>query len=182
VTGTALSALDQLAGQAGKLGLNISPGDTLNVMINLLGNIGNPQVKFNLLGGKDGENTSVEDAMVGAVTDRINQEIDTRKEEVKTEVTNRVNDAKGIAQARADSLRSVATQRAQQVRDSIANRASSEADKLKAKAAQELRNRLKIDSLRADSLLRLVPGADRIKEELDKFNPFKKKKPGGGGA
>jgi hypothetical protein len=180
VTGTALSALDQLAGQAGKLGLNISPGDTLNVMINLLGNIGNPQVTFNLLGGKDGENTSVEDAVVGAVTDRINQEIDTRQEEVKTEVTNRVDDARGIAQARADSLRSVATQRAQQVRDSIANRATSEADKLKAKAAQELRNRLKIDSLRADSLLRLVPGADRIKEELDKFNPFKKKKPGGG--
>lgn len=180
VTGTALSALDQLAGQAGKLGLNISPGDTLNVAINLLGSIGNPQVKFNLLGGKDGEATSAQDALVNSVKDRVNDEVDTRKEEVQTEVDSRVQDAKAIAQARADSLRLIATNRAQQVRDSIANRATSEADKLKAKAAQELRNKLKIDSLRADSLLRLVPGADRVKEQLEQFNPFKKKKKDGG--
>jgi len=180
VTGTALSALDQLAGQAGKLGLDISPGDTLNVMINLLGSIGDPKVNFNLLGGKDGGSTSVKDAVVGAVTDRVNQEVDTKKEEVKAEVDNRVNDAKAEGQARVDSLRRVAEDRARMVQDSIRRAAQAKADELKGQAAKELRDRLKLDSLRADSLLNNIPGADRVKEELEKFNPFKKKKKTGG--
>lgn len=176
VTGTALSALDQLAGQAGKLGLNITPGDTLNIDISLLGSIADPKFKFNLLGSKDGESGSVQDA----VKDRITTEVEDRKQEVQTEVNDRVNVVKEDAQRRIDSLRNVAGARAQQVRDSITRAAQAETDRLKAQAAAELRNRLKIDSLRADSLLNKIPGANAIKQELEKFNPFKKKKPGGG--
>lgn len=176
VTGAALSALDGLAGQASKLGLNISPGDTLNVDINLLGSINDPSFKFNLLGSKDGEGGTVQDA----VTDRINTEVEDRKQEVEAEVTDRVNTVKEDAQRRIDSLRNVAGARAQAVRDSIARAAQAEADRLRAQAAAELRNRLRLDSLRADSLLNKVPGANAIKEELERFNPFRKKKPGGG--
>lgn len=181
VTGTALSALDQLAGQASNLGLNISPGDTLNVDINLIGTIGDPKFKFNLLGNKGGEATSVQDAVVDAVTDRITTEVEDRKEQAEAEVTERVNEVKDDAQRRIDSLRDVAGARAQQVRDSIARAAQAEADRLKAQAAAELRNRLKLDSLRADSLLNKIPGVDAIKEELERFNPFKKKKKTDGG-
>jgi hypothetical protein len=180
VTGTALSALDQLAGQASKLGLNITPGDTLNVDINLLGSISDPKFKFNLLGSEDGEAASVQDAVVDAVKDRVTTEVEERKEEVEAEVTERVNTVKEDAQRRIDSLRNVAGQRAQQVRDSIARAAQAEADRLKAQAAAELRNRLKLDSLRADSLLNKIPGVDALKEELERFNPFKKKKKTGG--
>jgi uncharacterized protein YjbJ (UPF0337 family) len=181
VTGAALSGLDQLAGQASRLGLNISPGDTLNVDINLLGSIGDPKFKFNLLGSNDGEAGSVQDAVVGAVTDRVTTEVETRKEEVEAEVTDRVNIVKEDAQRRIDSLRNVAGERAQQVRDSITRAATAETERLKAQAAAELRNRLKLDSLRADSLLNKIPGAGAIKEELERFNPFKKKKKPGGG-
>lgn len=181
VTGTALSALDQLAGQASKLGLSISPGDTLNVNINLLGSIGDPQVKFNLLGGKDGESGSLQDAVVGAVTDRVKEEVDTRRQQAEQEVQNRVDAVKDDAQRRIDSLKNIATDRSRIIQDSIRRAADAEAARLKAQAAKELRDRLKIDSLRADSLLNNIPGANRVKEELEKFNPFKKKpKPGGG--
>ncbi|TXF88623.1 hypothetical protein FUA23_14245 [Neolewinella aurantiaca] len=179
VTGTALSALDQLAGQATKLGLDISPGDTLNVDINLLGSISDPKFKFNLLGSKDGQSGSVQDAVVDAVKDRVTAEVDDRKEQIQAEVDNKVDAVKEDAQHRIDSLRNVAGERAQQVRDSIARAAQAETDRLKAQAAEELRKKLKLDSLRADSLLNKIPGANSIKEELEKFNPFKKKKTGG---
>lgn len=181
VTGTALSALDQLAGQASKLGLNITPGDTLNVDIGLLGSIADPQFKFNLLGSKDGEAGSVQDAVVDAVKDRVTAEVEDRKEQVEAEVNDRVNTVKDDAQRRIDSLRNLAGARAQQVRDSITRAAQAETERLKAQAAAELRNRLKLDSLRADSLLNKIPGANAIKEELERFNPFKKKKKPGGG-
>jgi uncharacterized protein YjbJ (UPF0337 family) len=181
VTGTALSALDQLAGQAGKLGLNISPGDTLNVNINLLGSIADPQVKFNLLGSKDSGPTSIQDAVVGAVTDRVQDEVDTRRQEAEQEVQNRVDAVRDDAQRRIDSLKNVATDRARLAQDSIRRAAAAETARLKEQAARELRNRLKLDSLRADSLLNSIPGANRVKEELEKFNPFKKKKKPGGG-
>jgi uncharacterized protein YjbJ (UPF0337 family) len=181
VTGTALSALDQLAGQAGKLGLNISPGDTLNVNINLLGSIADPQVKFNLLGSKDSGTPSLQDAVVGAVTDRVKDEADSLRQQAEQEVQTRVDAVRGDAQRRIDSLKNIATDRAQLAQDSIRRAAESEATRLKALAAKELRNRLKLDSLRADSLLNSIPGVDRVKEELERFNPFKKKtKPGGG--
>ncbi len=180
VTGTALSALDQLAGQASKLGLNISPGDTLNVNINLLGSISDPQVKFNLLGSKDGGPTSIQDAVVGAVTDRVKEEADIRRQQAEQEVQTRVDAVRNDAQRRIDSLKNVTTDRARLAQDSIRRALDAETARLKAEAAKELRNRLKLDSLRADSLLRNIPGANKVKEELEKFNPFKKKKPGGG--
>jgi hypothetical protein len=176
VTGTALSALDQLAGQASKLGLNISPGDTLNVDITLLGSIGAPQFKFNLLGNKDGAAASIQDAVKG----RLNAEVEDQKDEAEAEVNDRANIVKEGAQRRIDSLRSLAGARTQQVLDSITRATQTETDRLKDQTAEELRNRLKLDSLRADSLLNKVPGADAIKEELERLNPFKKKKPGGG--
>lgn len=181
VTGTALNALDQLAGQAGRLGLDISPGDTLNMNINLLGSLNDPQVKFNLLGSKDGGSTSAQDAVVDAVTDRVKDEADTLRQQAEQEVQNRVDAVRDDAQRRIDSLRNVATDRARQAQDSIRRAAEAEAARLKAQAAQELRNRLRLDSLRADSLLNNIPGVDRIKGELERFNPFKKKKKPGGG-
>ena len=180
VTGTALSALDQLAGQANRLGLNLSPGDTLNVAINLGGSISNPTYKFNLLSAQDGQPTTVQDAVVDAARDQVQQEIDNKKEEVTTQVTDRVNAARDLAQARADSLKRVAQQRAQILQDSIRRAAANETERIKDQAARELANRLRLDSLRRDSLLRNVPGADAIRDELDRFNPFKKKKKDGG--
>ncbi len=184
VTGTALSALDQLAGQAGKLGLNITPGDTLNVAINLGGSISEPTTSFKLLGTNGGEPQSVQDAVVGAVKDRVQEEVDTRREEATERVNEEVDKVKEDAQRRIDSLRTIATNRSREIQDSIRRAAATQAERLRQEAADRLK--LQLDSARLDSIRRALPpgvneAADKIKEELERFNPFKKKPKSGGG-
>lgn len=181
VTGTALSALDRLAGQAGRLGLNITPGDTINVAINLGGSIANPTTKFNLLGTSGDGDGSVGGALVDNARDRVNERIDQEKEKVKGEVNDRVAAAKDQAQARVDSLRQEAGARARIAQDSIRRAVAGQTERLKQQATDRLKGRL--DSIRLDSLKNVLPpgvenAADKLKDELGKFNPFKKKKGG----
>ena len=167
VTGTALSALDKLAGQAGKLGLNISPGDTLNLNVKLTGTLADPRAGFDLLGTEGGGGN---ESLAGSVADAA-------KERVQEELETRVDSAKALAGARA-----------QVVEDSLRSAAAQQAERLEREAANKLRGALGLgrDSTAtagSDSLA--LPGAaqdavDDVKKELEKFNPFKRKKSGGG--
>jgi hypothetical protein len=184
VTGTALAGLDQLASQASRLGLNISPGDVIEVGINLTGTLSDPKTSFKLLGTNSSPG-KVGDAVVDAVEDRIRSEIDTLRAGVEQEVKDRVTAVQDEAQQRIDSLRNVATNRALEIQDSIRRAAQAEAERLRREAAERLRNAvgIKRDSTRSDSL-KLPPQVgttvDSLKKELEKFNPFKKKKKKGG--
>ncbi|MBB4078123.1 hypothetical protein GGR28_000724 [Lewinella aquimaris] len=175
VTGTALSALDRLAGQAGKLGLNISPGDTLNLNISLTGTIGNPRATFDLLGSEGSGDQGLGGSVAGAVKERVQQELDTRKEQVKNELESRV-----------DSARNLASDRARIVEDSLRSAAAEQARRLETEAANKLKGALGLgrDTTQATDSLAL-PGAAKdavedVKKELEKFNPFKRKKGNGG--
>lgn len=166
--GAALSAIDALAGQAGKLGINIQPGDVINVQIGLTGSLGNTKTNFKLLGADGGEVADPQDAIVDAVRDRAQQELAKQEDKVREE-----------AQQRIDALKETADERRQVVQDSIRRAADAEAARLRREAERALASRL--DSLKADSLRNLLPDAlgdpaDRVKEELERFNPFKKKK------
>lgn len=168
VTGAALGALDRLAGQAGKLGLDITPGDTLNLNIALTGSMSNPKAGIDLLGTEAGTagDGSVGGAIAGAITDRV-----------RDEVTNRT-----------DSLRNVAEDRANRFRDSLEGAAAARAQALEAEAGRRLQDAIggggvQLDSLGVIDSLKL-PGTGRdavddVKKELEKFNPFKRKKNGG---
>ncbi|CAH1000223.1 hypothetical protein LEM8419_01372 [Neolewinella maritima] len=177
VTGTALSALDKLSGQASKLGLNISPGDTLNLNIKLTGTLASPRAGFDLLGTEgSGGDQSLAGSVTDAVKDRVQQELDTRKEEVRNELENRVDSAKALA-----------GNRAKLVEDSLRSAAAQQAERLEREAANQLKGALGLGrdtTASADSLA--LPGAakdavDDVKKELEKFNPFKRKKSGDGG-
>ncbi len=174
VTGTALSALDKLAGQAGKLGLNLTPGDTLNLNILLTGSIANPRTSFDLLGTRDGAGGSLAGSVTDAVKDRVQQELDTRKEEVQLKLRGQV-----------DSVKAVAGNTARAVEDSLRSAAAQQANRLERDAANQLKGALGLgrDTLAGDSTA--LPGATRdavkdVKKELEKFNPFKRNKSGGG--
>ena len=176
VTGTALSALDKLAGQAGKLGLNITPGDTLNLNIKLTGTLSNPRAGFDLLGTEGGSgDQTLAGSVADAVKDRVQEELNTRKEQVRNEL-----------EARVDSARSLAGNQAKVVEDSLRSAAARQADRLEQEAANQLRGALGMG--RDTTALRdstALPGAardavDDVKKELEKFNPFKRKKGGGG--
>lgn len=184
VTGTALSALDKLAGEAGRLGLNISPGDTINVAIELGGSISNPTTSFKLLGTNQGDGSTVGGSIVDGVRDQVTDRVDEEKDKVEAEVNTRVDAARAEAEARLDSLKRVAGTQTQQVQDSIRRALAAETARLQQELADKLK--IKLDSARLDSLKgTLSPAAqeaaDKLKQELDKFNPFKKKKKPDGG-
>ena len=175
----ALSAVDALAGQASKLGLNIRQGDVINVQIGLGGSIADPQTTFKLLGADGGEAASPQDALAGAAKERIDQELEAQKDRARAEVDKRVDAVTDQAQAQVDALKNQANDRARALQDSIQTAANTKTDALRKQAERQLQSRL--DSVRLDSLKNALPGgvtqpADRLKDELGKFNPFKKKK------
>lgn len=185
VTGTALAGLDQLASQAARLGLDIEPGDVVEVGINLTGSLTNPQTSFKLLGTNGTAGGNLPDAVVGAVEDRLRSQVDTLRSGIEQEVTDRATEVQDRAQQKIDSLRNVATDRGQAIQDSIRRAAAAEAERLRREATNRLRNAvgLKRDTTKKDSLPNTSPvtsTVDSLKKELEKFNPFKKKKKKGG--
>ncbi|PPK86415.1 uncharacterized protein involved in outer membrane biogenesis [Neolewinella xylanilytica] len=164
VGGAALSALENLAGQAKRLGLDISPGDTLNLDIALTGSISDPKTGINLLGTGSGQSGSGAGAVAGALQDRAEEE-----------VRNRVDSARAMAETRVEEFR-----------DTLERAAADQAKRLEQAAADRVRGALGLGdttSTIADSLD--IPGigkdaVDDVKAKLEKFNPFKRKKEGGG--
>lgn len=173
VTGAAIGALDQLAGKASQLGLNIEPGDTLNVGIGLTGSIAAPQTKINLLGAKKGDGKTVGQTVAAAVEDRVKQEVDTKVDDAKQEAQDKVDDTKKAAEAafiaKRDSLKRVADQQAQAIKDQAAQK------------ARDILAGTDSTGIKVPSTEQAQEAVKDIKKELEKFNPFKKKKKDGGG-
>lgn len=149
--GAAASAgYDQLAKEASKFGLNLKQSEFVNVQFNLTGSIKDPKVGLNLLGA-DGEAVAASPA-------------EAAKEAVKEEAEKKIAEGKEKVQEAAkeaiDSVKNVLGQKAEAAKDSLAN-----------KAKEALKD--KVGSVIDTSAVKEV---DKIKEELEKFNPFKKKK------
>lgn len=155
-----------LQGQASKLGINIQQGEFVNVLINLTGAVDKPKIGIKLLGmDGDGGETSLTESV---------------KEEAKAQIQDKINEgkdaARAAAQRTADSLRRVAEERVRKARE--------EAER-KAKEAAKKKLEEVVDSStikKAEDVLDNVgkDAEDKIKDELDKWNPFNKKKKGGG--
>ena len=87
---------------------------------------------------------------------------------------------------RVDSARNLVGERAAAVEDSLRRAADAQAQRLQQEAANRLKGAIGLqpDSTRADSVA--LPDAAKdavedVKKELEKFNPFKRKKKDGGG-
>ncbi|MBK7873288.1 MAG: hypothetical protein IPJ74_22755 [Saprospiraceae bacterium] len=154
--GAAASAgYNQLSKEASRFGLNLKQSEFVNVQFNLTGNIKSPKVDMKLLGA-DGE--SVVESPAEAVKDAVKEEVESKIEEGKQAV-------KETAEKAIDSVKTVVGQKAEAVKDSLAKKAE---EALKDKAGSLL------DTAATKEV-------DKIKEELEKFNPFKKKKKNGEG-
>jgi hypothetical protein len=173
VTGAAIGALDQLAGKASQLGLNIEPGDTLNVGIGLTGSIADPKTKIDLLGAKKGNGESVGQTVAAAVEDRVKEEVGTKVEDAKQQGQDKVDETKKAAEATVaatrDSLKRVADQQAQAIKDQAAQK------------AKDILAGTDTTGIKVPSTEQAQEAVKDIKKELEKFNPFKKKKKDGGG-
>lgn len=147
IGGKALAGLDLIKKEASKFGLNVANSEFINVQFNLTGNIKSPNVGFKLL-GTDGE--SVADSPAESVKEELKEQAAAKIEEGKQMV-------KETAEKAVDSVKTVLKDKAEQAKEDLTK-----------KAEEALKDKLgsQIDSTKKEE----------IKNQLDKFNPFKKKK------
>lgn len=166
VGAAASSGFNLIQQQASKLGLNIKQGEFVNVLVGLTGDMMNPKVDVKLL-GMDGEG---EQSLAESV-----------KEDAKTQAKEQLETGKQAAKQAAgkavDSLKTVAGQKVDQAKKELQDKAT---DAAKEKLGSVL------DSTAQKKAGQLLEGAgkegtDKIKENLEKWNPFGKKKDKGGG-
>ncbi len=164
------SGLSLLQNQASKLGINIQQGEFINVLINLTGEVNNPNVGLKLL-GMDGE-TTVADAAKEQVKEEAQKAVEEGKKAAEEAAKKAVDSAKTVVKEQADKAVQEAADKAKQAaKETIGGAVDSATQK-------------KVEDVIGKE------GADKIKENLDKWNPFgkkkkeeedKKKKEGGGG-
>ena len=166
--------LDFLGGQASKLGINLAQGEYINVMINLTGSHNKPKVDIKLL-GTEGERTVQEEATAVA-TEKVNEVKEEAKQQAEEKLSSAKEQAKKEADKVVDTLSTVAQQKADEiieqgkekveeaVKDEIGKKVGEEAtEKAKEKVGEVLGEDSKEE-------------VDKIKDKLDTWNPFGKKK------
>jgi len=155
-----------LSKEASKFGVNIAQGDFIDLDINLLGSITSPQIKIKPTGsgGKSFKETA---------KDQIN--------EIKDQA---INEAKEKVNEEVDKAKAAAKEKAEEELDKVKKKAEEEAKKQAKIAADKLKKHVQ-DSI-ATAAQKAVEdklgeeAKDKLKEVKDKWNPFKKKKEGGG--
>jgi hypothetical protein len=173
IVGAAVSrGLSQLSNQVQKLGLNVTPGDTLNLAIRLTGSMSDPKVGYNLLGvGGNGIGTSDSTSLAGSLRQEAAGQVDAARQQAEEQIADTKGQVKEAVNQTVDSVRNVAKEQATAIGQ---------------QAKDKVREAIGIprDSTRRDSTgapaEELKKGAETIKKELEKFNPFGKKKSGGG--
>ena len=163
---------DLLRKEASRFGLNLQKNEFVNVMIQISGSVKKPKIALNLLGG-DGE-TPVD----AAVEATLKNEAEKAKAELKKEVTTKVEEGKEVVrettEKAVDSLKTAAGQKLEEAEQKAKEAA-------KAKLEETIGTQVDSAALKkAQELIDKNKEAERIKKELEKFNPLKKKKEGGG--
>lgn len=170
------AAFGNLVTEAAKLGVNIKNSEFVNVQFTITGSALAPKVAMKVLGG-DGE-TTVKDAATAAV----NAAVDKAKDSVITKANEQLDEAKMKAKQAAD-----------RALDSINRAATAKVNEAKDKAIEEAKKRAgdelgKKTGAAADSILKKAGAnekvkseADKLKDKLDKWDPFGKKKKDNGG-
>lgn len=160
----ASSGFNLLQKEASKLGLDIKQGEFVNVLINLAGDIQSPRVGLKLLGA-EGEG-SVAEAAKGQVKAEAEKAIEQGKQVVKETAAKAVDSVKTVAKEKIDKAKE---QLGEKAKEEAGKALGTVVDTATQKKAEELLEGAKKE------------GADKIKENLDKWNPFGKKKKDGGG-
>jgi hypothetical protein len=161
VMGSAANAgLNLLSKEASKYGVNIAQGEFINVQFNLTGTMANPRVAMKVL-GSDGEST-LKDEAAAAGQALVDQAKDSLRRVAEKEVEKVKEKARETVEQAKDTLTKVATQKVEEAKEKAAEEIKKEAGKVLEKEA-------------ADKAGRKV---EEVKEKLDKWDPFKKKKDG----
>jgi hypothetical protein len=165
------AAFGNLVTEAAKLGVNIKNSEFVNVLFTITGSALAPKMSMKVMGG-DGE-TSLKDA----ATATVNAAVDKAKDSVLTRANEKLDEAKNkakqVADKAVDSATTVVKAKVNEAKDKAVEEAKKRAgDELGKKAGSTI-----------DSVLHKAGGNDKIKNEtdklkdkLDKWDPFGKKK------
>jgi hypothetical protein len=176
----ASTGFNVLLKEASKYGVNIQNSAFVNVQFNLTGSSLAPKVAMKVLGG-DGQ-SSVQDVVKDqanavinkakdSVTTRANQELDKLKEKAKQEADKAVDAATQAAQAKLEEAKAKAA-------EELKKRAG---EVVKDKVGQEVGKKVD-EQLQKAGGDKLKTETDKLKDKLDKWDPFgKKKTPENGG-
>jgi len=152
------TGIDYLSKEASKVGVNLGQGEFINVRFDLTGTLFNPKVAMKVL-GSDGQSTIKEEA-TGAVTAVVGKAKDSLTNMANREIDNAKQKAQEAADKAADSLKRLADKKLQEATDKATKEAK---DKIGDKAGEVLgtEGQKKVDE---------------VKDKLNNFDPFKKKK------
>lgn len=195
VGAAANKGLNLLSGQASKLGLDLAQGDYIDLDVLLTGPIMSP--KYNLkLKGVTGKSD-----LEAAAKKKLEAEAEKLKKEAEERLAKEKKELEAKAKAEADKLKKEAEAKAkaeaERLRKEAEARVKAEAERLKKEAEERIKKelgdkaseaakaeaeRLKKeaqDRIDAETRKKLEEEKKKIQDQLDKYNPFKKKKGGG---
>jgi hypothetical protein len=166
---------NQIQQMASKVGVNVKQSEFVNVLVNLSGNIKDPKAKLNLLSG-DGTQIAGDGTSDTGVKGAIDQGKAALEAEAKKKFDEATGKAKEEAKKALDSLRNQAQialekQKAdleKKAKDAIGKELTGKLSDTLSKQAQKTVDKI----LQNDKAKEEV---DKVKKDLEKFNPFKKK-------
>jgi cell division septum initiation protein DivIVA len=131
--GAANQVLDNLVTQAAGKGLNITPGETVNLDVIIKGTFTNPEVSFGLSGVMD----DAVDQLRDQVEQRIQDEVDQVRDRVEDQVREGVDDARQKVQAELDARAAQVMEQANRQADNIRREANAGAERIRTEARQQ---------------------------------------------
>ncbi len=171
--GVVNSGLNALSGQASKLGLNINAGEFVNVLFNLKGSMLSPKVSMKLLGT---EGKGMTDAVKEELNNQANKAIDSLKAVAQKEADKYKEQAQKAANKAIDSAKAVVKQKT----DEVVEKAQKEVKEKIGEKAGEVLDKTVGEKAKEIGGEKAKQEADKLKEKLDKWNPFGNKKKDGG--
>ena len=172
VGAAASSALNDILAQGAKYGVNIKNSEFVNLLFNMTGSMLSPKISMKVMSG-DGEAT-LQDAAKGAV----NAVVTKAKDSVITVANAKLEEgkakAKELADKAIDSARNVANREVEAAKQRAIDEAKKRAgDALGNKAGGVIDKGLE----KAGANEKVKQQTDKLKDKLDKWDPFGKKKP-----
>jgi len=163
-----------ITSEAQKRGLPLESGDSYLMQIDITGNVSNPQTNFTVLGTEDKNLKSFVDEkgqeIKNTITDTIRTTIDKEKEKIRSQADEKVNEVK-------DSVKTVINKQIDSARTKVEEEVK---NKVKDTVTQVLTDELK-DKTKDIFGEETKKEEEKIKEAIDDWNPFKKKKKKGDG-
>jgi cell division septum initiation protein DivIVA len=131
--GAANQVLDNLVTQAAGKGLNITPGETVNLDVIIKGTFTNPEVSFGLSGVMD----DAVDQLRDQLEQRLQDEVDQVRDRVEDQVREGVDEARQKVQAELDARAAQVMEQANRQADNIRREANAGAERIRTEARQQ---------------------------------------------